>query len=165
MIKIEIAKVAEWRGFKNACALQKALKCSPTMASKLWKGTFEQIRMSTLSRLCDLLRCEVSDLLIYSSDKGEDKGEIEKAVGQPRMPKPVEVKLERAGRIVESFDGDKYTLATKDVASQLGLNPRTVREKAKRGELHGKQGRQNQWFFRQMDVDDYVVTGSESNLK
>jgi hypothetical protein len=31
-----------------------------------------------------------------------------------------------------------------------------VREKAEKGELRGKQGKQNHWFFRQTDVDDYL---------
>ncbi len=61
-----------------------------------------------------------------------------------------------AKKPVKSSDVE-YTLTTKEVGSQLVLHPRTVREKAKKGELHGKQlGNQDHWFFRQTDVDDYV---------
>jgi excisionase family DNA binding protein len=54
----------------------------------------------------------------------------------------------------------EYTLTTKEVGSQLVLHPRTVREKVEKGELHGKQGKQDHWFFRQTDVDEYLKSRS-----
>jgi transcriptional regulator with XRE-family HTH domain len=51
---------------------------------------------------------------------------------------------------------DEYNLTVKDVGKLLDRSPRQVRTYAERGELRGEQGKQNHWFFRQMDVDDYI---------
>ena len=52
--------------------------------------------------------------------------------------------------------GDEdYRLSSADAGLALNLKPRTVREKAEKGELHGKQGKQNHWFFRQADVLEF----------
>jgi putative transcriptional regulator len=58
--------------------------------------------------------------------------------------------------IVQSSSDNEYNLTTKDAGELLGLNPRTVRENAEKGLLHGKQGKQNHWFFRRSDVDGFI---------
>jgi hypothetical protein len=78
----------------------------------------------------------------------------QKPVAVPETVKGESVK-EAPEKPVGLFDGE-YNLTTKDAGKILDLNPRTVREKAEKGELRGKQGKQNHWFFRQTDVDDYL---------
>ncbi len=51
---------------------------------------------------------------------------------------------------------DEYTLTVKDVGKMLDRSPRQVRTYAGSGELKGKQGKQDHWFFRQIDVDNYI---------
>jgi putative transcriptional regulator len=58
--------------------------------------------------------------------------------------------------IVNSSSDNEYTLTTKDAGELLGLNPRTVRENAEKGLLHGKQGKQSHWFFRRSDIDGFI---------
>jgi hypothetical protein len=108
----------------------------------------KQFTLETLQALCDALLCEPNDIFGVASVEVES----------------VKVKAEKAEflkpkRIIDPADSE-HLLTTKDVATQLGLSPRTVREKAERGELHGKQGKQNHWFFRQMDVGDYLIIKS-----
>lgn len=65
MIKPMIQQLARKKGIKNAFGLQRALGVSPTVATKLWRGNFAMIGLSTLDRLCELLDCYVGDLLKY----------------------------------------------------------------------------------------------------
>ncbi len=166
-LKSKIAEIAGKRGFKNAYALQNALKCSPTMAARLWSGEFKQIGIETLEKLGELLKCSPNDLLGYESapvkaDKPKQKGVS--WVGKPGGGSLAEILAEgNSGEpfkhsvldIVQSSSDNEYTLTTKDAGELLGLNPRTVRENAEKGLLHGKQGKQNHWFFRRSDVDEY----------
>lgn len=70
MIQKHIREIAEKRGIKNAFGLQKALKISPTIATKLWSGNFEMIGLGTLDKLCRVLKTNPGKLLSY-----EDEGE------------------------------------------------------------------------------------------
>lgn len=87
-------------------------------------------------------------------------------------PKPIE-KKSTVGSFVHSTVGssdisasdneNEYNLTVKDVESLLksnglSLKPRTIREKAAKGELHGIQGKQDHWFFRHSDVSKYWAT-------
>jgi DNA-binding Xre family transcriptional regulator len=67
-MKIKIAEVGGKHGLKSAYALQKALDCSPTMASRLWKGNFKQIGIETIEKLCELFKCSPGDLFVYERD-------------------------------------------------------------------------------------------------
>jgi transcriptional regulator with XRE-family HTH domain len=60
---------------------------------------------------------------------------------------------------VESLDNE-HILTVKDVGKMLDRSPRQVRTYAGCGELKGKQGKQDHWFFRQTDVDDYLKSRS-----
>lgn len=68
MITKHVREVAERRGIKNAHGLQLALEVSPTAAAKLWKGEFEMIGLTTLDKLCRVLRCKPGDLLKFEQD-------------------------------------------------------------------------------------------------
>lgn len=66
MIKSQVRTVAETNGFGNANQLGIALKVSPTLAARLWRGDFTQIGLVTLDRLCRVLECQPGDLLHYA---------------------------------------------------------------------------------------------------
>ena len=136
MITIKIADIAQTKGLTNAYALQKALNISPTMASRLWKGTFKQIATGTIDRLCDLLDCEPSDLIVYSSDK-------------PKAEKPVRVP--QAIRAVRT-DG---MLTTQQVAEQLGLKRRTIIDYIASGQLRATKGKQGHNFISESDFEEF----------
>jgi len=65
MILSNIRKTAEARGIENANQLKEALKISPTLAARLWRGEFSQIGLVTLDRLCRELNCQPGELLRY----------------------------------------------------------------------------------------------------
>jgi len=68
MVTVHIREVAEQRGITTAYQLQKALGISPTGASKLWKGNFEQIGLVTIDKLCRVLKCQPGRLIKYAAD-------------------------------------------------------------------------------------------------
>lgn len=75
MVKLTIRQAAEKKGITTAYQLQKAMNIPPAMAARLWKGEMKMIALSTLDALCEVLDCEVSDLI--ERKKGyrfEDKG-------------------------------------------------------------------------------------------
>jgi len=69
MIKKTIREMAEKRGITTAYQLRISLDVSPTAATKLWKGEFEMIGLSTLDKLCRVLRCQPDKLLRYTPDE------------------------------------------------------------------------------------------------
>jgi excisionase family DNA binding protein len=62
MIKMKLQETARKNGLTTAYTLQKALNCSPTMASRLWNEKFKQIGIETIGSLCDLFNCQPNDL-------------------------------------------------------------------------------------------------------
>jgi DNA-binding Xre family transcriptional regulator len=165
-VKIRIAELAGQHGFKNAYALQNALKCSPTMASRLWSGEFKQIGIETMEKLCDLFNCSYNDLFGYESAPLPSKPKQKSGVwtGKPGGGSLAEILAEEnSGKpfnnsvldIVKSSSDNEYVLTTAAAGELLNLSPRSVRENAEKGLLHGKQGKQNHWFFRRSDVDQY----------
>jgi excisionase family DNA binding protein len=139
MITIKIADIARTKGHSNAYALQKALKCSPSMASKLWKGTFKQIATGTINRLCELLDCKPSDLIVFSSDK-------------PRTEKPVR---EPQAVAMTGTVGTGEEMTTKQVADELGLKSRTVIDNIKSGRLKATKGKQGHNVIKRSDFEEF----------
>jgi DNA-binding Xre family transcriptional regulator len=169
-VKIRIAEIARQNGFNHAFALQNALKCSPTMAARLWSGEFKRIDIETMVKLGELFQCSPNDLIVYESapvapvkaDKPKQKGGV--WTGKPGGGSLAEILAEEnSGKpfnnsvldIVQSSSDNEFNLTTAAAGELLGLKPRTVRENAEKGLLHGKQGKQNHWFFRRSDVAEY----------
>jgi DNA-binding Xre family transcriptional regulator len=140
MIKIKIANIAEAKGLTNAYALQNALKCSPTMASKLWKGQFKQIGIQTIDRLCDLLDCNPSDLIAYTSDK-------------PRVEKPV-----REPQTIKPTGTDNALLTTTQVAERLSLSRKRVNDYIVLGQLPATKGKQGHNFISESDLEKFIAS-------
>jgi DNA-binding Xre family transcriptional regulator len=65
MITPRIKEVCQKRGITTAYQLQKALPAAPSVAARLWAGEFERVDLTTLDRLCTLLRCKPNDLLAH----------------------------------------------------------------------------------------------------
>jgi DNA-binding Xre family transcriptional regulator len=77
MIKVKIREVAEAKGITTAYRLQKALGVAPTVAANLWKAEFKQVSLTTLDKLCAVLKCQPNKILYHSPDEpmqGEDIG-------------------------------------------------------------------------------------------
>ena len=140
MIKIKIADIAQRKGLTNAYALQKALGISPTMASRLWKGTFKQIATETIDRLCNLLDCEPSDLIVYSSDKPKAK----KPTTEPQAIKPTGT--------------DNTMLTTIEVAERLGLSRKRVNDYIVLGQLPATKGKQGHNFISESDLEKFLAS-------
>jgi DNA-binding Xre family transcriptional regulator len=136
MIKIKIAEVAQERGFANAYALQNALKCSPTMASRLWKGNFKQIGISTLSKLCDLFECDTSELLSTAFA-------VKKLVEQPAL--------------VKQTVSESGLLSTIQVAERLGLSRKRINDYIISGGLKSVKGKQNHNFVLESDLQEFIA--------
>lgn len=67
MIEVKIREVCESRGITTAYQLQKALNVQPSVAARLYKGTFTRIDLETLDKLCTLLKCQPQKLLHFKA--------------------------------------------------------------------------------------------------
>ncbi len=139
MIKIKISDIAKRNGLENAYALQRALNCSPTMASRLWKGNFKQIGISTLSKLCHLFECNTSELLSTTFA-------AKKLVKQPVL--------------VKQTASDNDLLTTVQVAERLGLSRKRINDYIISGELKAVKGKQNHNFVSEIDLQEFIVNRS-----
>lgn len=62
MIEVRIREIAESRGITTAYQLQKALDLYPSVASRLFNGTFKQISVETIDKLCTVLDVDAGEL-------------------------------------------------------------------------------------------------------
>jgi DNA-binding Xre family transcriptional regulator len=160
--KIRIAELAGQHGFKNAYALQNALKCSPTMASRLWSGEFKQIGIETMEKLCDLFKCSYNDLFGYESAPLPPKPKQKSGVwtGKPGGGSLAEILAEEnSGKpfnnsvldIVKS-SSDNELLSTVAVAERLNVSRKSVNDYIISGNLPAVKGKQNHNFIRESDL-------------
>lgn len=68
---IKIREVALGRGITTAYQLQKLASLSPSTAYRLFHNNVFQIELGTLSKLCEALDCEPSDLLVRPQRKAK----------------------------------------------------------------------------------------------
>jgi DNA-binding Xre family transcriptional regulator len=139
MIKIKIADIAQKKGLTNAYALQRALNISPTMASRLWKGTFKQIATGTIDKLCELLDCEPSNLIVYSSDK-------------PKAEKPVK----EPQATIKAAGTTEGMLTTHQVAQMAELSRKRVNDYINSGELAAVKGKQGHNYITESDAEKFA---------
>jgi len=74
MIRVLIQERAKAKGITTAYQLQKLLDVQPSVAARLWKGDFTKIDLGTLSKLCEKLKCQPSQLLKYVADNDNEQG-------------------------------------------------------------------------------------------
>ncbi len=152
MIKFKIGEIAKRRGLTTAFALQKALNCSPTMASRLFKGGFRQISIETIDRLCDLFDCLPSNLYEY---KPNNSKAVKSSVSVPNPQNVEEGMLDR--------------LTTNEVAERLNLSRRRVNDYLNKGLLPAEKIK-GQNYISEADFVEFeklyrsgVKTGSASS--
>jgi DNA-binding Xre family transcriptional regulator len=75
MIKVKIKEIAEARGITTAYQLQKALGVAPSVAADLWNAGFKQISLTTLNKLCSVLKCQPNKILHHTSEENSQGGE------------------------------------------------------------------------------------------
>ncbi len=171
--KIRIAELARQHNFKNAYALQNALKCSPTMASRLWSGEFKQIGIETMEKLCDLFKCSYNDLFGYDvvpvapvADKPKQKSKpfvhpgFTEALAEENSGKGFNHSILELSK--SSSDNDNETLlSTEMVAERLGLKLSSIREHYNSGKLpFVKVGKKNK-----VRESDFIAFRDSRNLK
>lgn len=69
-LKIRIHEVAKSRGLTTAYQLQKLTGLAPSNAAKIYRNDIVQISIETLSKLCDVLDCDPSDLFVRPKAAG-----------------------------------------------------------------------------------------------
>jgi DNA-binding Xre family transcriptional regulator/predicted DNA-binding transcriptional regulator AlpA len=134
MINIKIAEIAKINGLNNAYALQKALKCSPTMASRLWKGEFKQIGIETVDSLCELFACFPSDLIVFTSKTDSGKLAVEKPARKPSTANITDL------------------LSLPQVAERLGKSRKRVNDYVNSGNLPATKNSRGHNFVRLEDL-------------
>jgi excisionase family DNA binding protein len=152
MIKFKIGEIAKRRGLTTAFALQKALNCSPTMASRLFKSSFKQVSVETIDRLCDLFDCLPSNLYEY---KPNDSKAVKSSVSVPNPQNVEEGMLDR--------------LTTNEVAERLNLSRKRVNDYVNKGLLPAEKVK-GQNYISEADFVEFeklyrsgVKTGSASS--
>jgi excisionase family DNA binding protein len=152
MIKFKIGEIAKRRGLTTAFALQKALNCSPTMASRLFKGGFKQVSIETIDRLCDLFGCLPSNLYEY---KPNNSKAVKSSVS---VPNSQNVEKGMLGR-----------LTTNEVAERLNLSRKRVNDYVNKGLLPAEKVK-GQNYISEADFVEFeklyrlgVKTGSASS--
>lgn len=63
-LELRIQQAAKRRGIDTAYKLQKAAGLTPTNASRLFNHKVKQLSLETLGKLCEVLNCEVGDLIV-----------------------------------------------------------------------------------------------------
>lgn len=71
-IQINIRKVAERIGIKNAYQFGKFSGFSPSTASALFKGNWRNISIKSLAVICNTLNCTPNDIFTFIPDISED---------------------------------------------------------------------------------------------
>ncbi len=172
-LKIKIAELAGQHGFKNAYALQNALKCSPTMASRLWKGNFAQIGIETIEKLCELFKCSPNDLFGFDVApvaavsvklNGYEKVKAEKKrlglrekdakllaeqLAEGNSGKPFNYSILET---VKNSSDNETLLSTVTVAERLNVSRKSVNDYIIDGKLPAVKGKQNHNFIRESDL-------------
>jgi excisionase family DNA binding protein len=172
-VKIRIAELAGQHGFKNAYALQNALKCSPTMASRLWKGNFAQIGIETIEKLCELFKCSPNDLFGYDVApvaavsvklNGYEKVKAEKKrlglrekdakllaeqLAEGNSGKPFNYSILET---VKNSSDNETLLSTVQVAERLNVSRKSVNDYILSGKLPAVKGKGNHNFIRESDL-------------
>jgi putative transcriptional regulator len=158
MIRLKLNEILEKRGMSAyALHIKSKKKLHQSVISKIKNNDSKALQLDTLDMLCKLLDCQPADLIVYESTTQN----VERATQSTKHTQTT--KHTQNVNTTQSASDNEYNLTVKDVenllkSNGLSLKPRTIREKAAKGELHGKQGKQDHWFFRQSDVSKYWAT-------
>jgi putative transcriptional regulator len=151
MIKLKLNEMLESRG-KSAYALHidSGKKLHQSVISKIRKNESKALQIDTLDLLCKLLECQPADLIVYES--GDTTQNVSTTQNVERATQSAKHTQNVHTTQFASDNENEFTMTSAEAGKILDLHPRTVREKAEKGELKGKQGKQKHWFFRRVDV-------------
>ncbi len=178
MIKMKLQETARKHGLTTAYTLQKALNCSPTMASRLWNEKFKQIGIETIGSLCDLFDCQPNDLFENQKTQSSNTqfnnsqtsntqiSNTQSSVSVLSSSKPQTVKVDPEKPV--STPGTPQTTAsakgmtTEQVAKRLEpiagkiLSNRRILDYVKAGKLKSEQsGNRTARFFSELDYLEF----------
>ncbi len=150
MNKDELKQFRERIGL-NQGELSKALSVAGNTVSRWELGTRE------IPKFLPLALETIERRLSESKTSSTAGSKVKSTVGS--KSKSIEKKSTVGSSDLSATDNEnEFTMTTADAAKVLELSPRQVRTYAERGELHGKQGKQSHWFFRQSDVGKFWAT-------
>jgi excisionase family DNA binding protein len=153
MIKIKLQETARTQGLTTAYTLQKALNCSPTMASRLWNGRFKQIGIETIGSLCDLFDCQPNAL--FENQKSQSSNTQPSSNTQSDTPQPSNAatgKPVTARTISKSAEG---MLSTVEAAVRLGVSRKSVNDYIISGKLKATKGKGKHNFVSEADLQAF----------
>ena len=68
MIVVNIREMAERAGITTSYGLMKVMNVSPSLAAKWWTNNMKMIGISTLNKLCIVLKCQPGDILTFTDE-------------------------------------------------------------------------------------------------
>jgi excisionase family DNA binding protein len=154
MIKIKLQETARTRGLTTAYTLQKALNCSPTMASRLWNERFKQIGIETIGSLCDLFDCQPNDLFENQKSQSSNIGSSNIQLSSNTQSDNTATKKPVTARTIsESAEG---MLSTVEAAKRLGVSRKSVNDYIISGKLNAKKGKGNHNLVSEADLQEFI---------
>jgi excisionase family DNA binding protein len=154
MIKIKLQETARAHGLTTAYTLQKALNCSPTMASRLWNERFKQIGIETIGSLCDLFDCQPNAL--FENQKSQSSNIQASSNTQSDNTQSNNTTAEKpvtARTISKSAEG---MLSTVEVAARLGVSRKSVNDYIIRKKLKATKGKGNHNLVSEADLQEFI---------
>jgi DNA-binding Xre family transcriptional regulator len=154
MIKIKLQETARAQGLTTAYTLQKALNCSPTMASRLWNERFKQIGIETIGSLCDLFDCQPNAL--FENQKSQSSNIQASSNTQSDNIQSDNTATEKpvtARTISKAAEG---MLSTVEVAARLSVSRKSVNDYIISGKLKATKGKQNHNFVSEADLQEFI---------
>jgi excisionase family DNA binding protein len=161
-VKIRIAEIARQNGFNHAFALQNALKCSPTMAARLWSGEFKRIDIETMVKLGELFQCSPNDLIVYESAPVAPVADKPKQKSKPFV-NPKFLQMVKDGVFKNSVldivnnSSDNELLSTVAVAARLNVSRKSINDYVISGKLPAVKGKGNHNFIRESDLLEFMA--------
>jgi DNA-binding Xre family transcriptional regulator len=154
MIKIKVQETARTHGLTTAYTLQKALNCSPTMASRLWNERFKQIGIETIGSLCDLFECQPNDLFENQKSHSSNIGSSSNTQSDiPQSNNAATQKPVKARTVSKSAEG---MLTLQQVADRLGVSRKSVNDYVNKRKLKATKGKQNHNFVSEADLQQFI---------
>jgi excisionase family DNA binding protein len=153
MIKIKLQETGRARGLTTAYTLQKALNCSPTMASRLWNGRFKQIGIQTIGSLCDLFDCQPNDL--FENQKSQSSNTQPSSNTQSDTSQSSNVATKKPVTARTTSKSTEGMLSTVEAADRLGLSRKRVNDYIVSGKLKAIKGKGNHNFVSESDLQAF----------
>jgi excisionase family DNA binding protein len=154
MIKIKLQETARTYGLTTAYTLQKALNCSPTMASRLWNERFKQIGIETIGNLCDLFDCQPNAL--FENQKSQSSNTQPSSNTQSNNPQSANTATKTPVKARTSSKVAEGMLSTIEVADRLGVSRKSVSDYIVNGKLKATKGKGNHNFVSEADLQEFI---------